>query len=267
MSRRARTARFAAPLLAVLLLAALAAPTAAETIQQEGIRLSFRGALDPRSLPRSKPAPVHISLRAGIGGDEGQPLPRLRHLSFAINRIGRLDTAGLPVCHLAEVQPATTADALAVCRGSLVGNGRFGASVQIPEQTPYPSRGRIDAFNGRFHGRPAILLHVYGTDPVPASYTLPLRIGRGRGEFGIVLRTSIAASTPSAGRVTSLSLNLGRTYSFHGRRHSVLSAFCPAPSGSAFASFPFVRARLGFVDRAVAVTVNRSCGVSGPAGG
>jgi hypothetical protein len=254
---------------AALLLAALAAtPTAAETIQQEGIRLSFGGAIEPRKLPRSHPVPVRISLRAGIAGADGQPLPQLRRLQFAINRVGRLDSSGLPVCHLGEIQPATTAAARQACGGSLVGGGRFAASVQIPEQVPYPSRGRIDAFSGRFHGRPTIFLHVYGRQPIPASYTLPLAIGHDAGpEFGIVLRTSIAASTPSAGRVTSLSLNLGRTYTAGGRRHSFLSASCPAPPGSRFASFPFVRARLGFVDRALDVTVNRSCSVSERAGG
>ena len=260
MSRRAKRH---SPLLAAALLLALlaAAPTAAETVQQEGIRLSFRGALQPRSLPRSRPVPVRIALRAGIGGADGQPLPQLRRLSIAINRVGRLDAVGLPVCHLAQIQPATTTDALAACGRSLVGTGRFSASVQIPEQFPYPSRGRIDAFSGRYHGRPAILLHVYGTVPISASYTLPLTIGRARGTFGIVLRTSLARTTPSAGRVTGLSLNLGRTYSFGGRRHSYLSASCPAPRGSSFASFPFVRARLGFSDRALDLTVRRSCGV------
>jgi hypothetical protein len=262
-----------APVLAVLLLAAAlaslgaAAPTGAETVQQEGIRLSFRGALEPRALPRVRPAPVRLSLRAGIGGADGQPLPQLRHLSIAINRLGHLDAAGLPVCRLDQVQPATTKAALVACGGSLVGTGRFAASVQIPEQVPYPSRGRIDAFNGRYHGRPAILLHVYGTKPTPASYTLPLTIGHGRGRFGIVLSTSLARTTPSAGRVTGLSLQLGRTYAFHGRRHSYLSASCPAPRGSSFASFPFVRARLGFADRAVGLTVRRSCGVSEPESG
>jgi hypothetical protein len=259
---RRRPKRAALLLAASLLLALLgAAPTAAETVQQEGIRLSFRGSLKPRSLPRSRPAPVRISLRAGIGGADGQPLPQLRQLKIAINRVGRLDAAGLPVCHLAQIQPATTNDALAACGRSLVGTGRFSASVQIPEQFPYPSRGRIGAFSGRFGGRPAILLHVYGTAPIPASYTLPLTISRSRGTFGIVLRTSLAATTPSAGRVTGLSLNLGRTYSFHGRRHSYLSATCPAPRGFTVASFPFVRARLGFVDRALDLTVQRSCGV------
>jgi hypothetical protein len=261
--------KHAAQLLAAALLLALlaAAPGAAETVQQEGIRLSFSGALQPRALPRTRPVPVRISLRAGIGGADGQPLPQLRRISIAINKFGRLDAAGLPVCHLAEIQPATAEDALAACRGSLVGTGRFSASVQIPEQVPYPSRGRIDAFSGRYHGRPAILLHVYGTVPISTSYTLPLTIGRGHGEFGIVLRTSLARTTPSAGRVTGLSLVLGRTYTFHGRRHSYLSGSCPAPPRSGFASFPLVRARLGFADRALDLTVRRSCAVSEPGSG
>jgi hypothetical protein len=252
----------AAPLLALLLALLAAIPTTAETVQQEGIRLSFRGSFEPRALPRARPAPVRIALRAGIGGADGQPLPQLRHLSFAINRVGQLDAGGLPVCHLDQIQPATSAAALASCGGSLVGTGRFSASVQIPEQVPYPSRGRIEAFNGRYHGQPAILLHVYGTVPVPASYTLPLRISRERGSFGIVLRTSLARTTPSAGRVTGLSLSLGRSFTAGGRRHSYLSASCPAPRDSRFASLPLVRARLGFTDRAVDVTVQRSCSVS-----
>jgi hypothetical protein len=260
MSRRVRVG--VAPLLALLLTLLAASPAGAETVQQEGIRLSFRGNLEPRSLPRSRPAPVRIALRAGIGGAGGQPLPQLRRLAIAINRIGRIDAAGLPVCHLAQIQPATTTAALAACGGSLVGSGRFAASVQIPEQVPYPSRGRIDAFNGRYRGRPAILLHVYGTTPIPASYTLPLTIGHARGRFGIVLRTSLARTTPSAGRVTGLSLELGRSFTAGGRHHSYLSASCPAPRGARFASFPFVRVGLGFAERSLDLIIHRSCGVS-----
>jgi hypothetical protein len=259
-----RPARLATALACSLLLALLAATaTAAETVQQEGIRLSFQGRLQPRRLPRATPAPVRLSIRAGIAGAEGQPLPQLRDLEIAINRVGRLDASGLPVCRLRQVQPATTAEALRSCRPALVGVGRFSASVQLAEQVPYPSRGRIDAFNGRFRGRPAILLHIYGTEPVPTSYTLPLTITHASGTFGIVLRTSLKETTPSAGRVTGLSLHLGRTYTAAGRRHSYLSASCPAPRGFTVASLPFVRARLGFADRSLDVTVQRSCGVRG----
>jgi hypothetical protein len=259
-----RRARIAAALASTLLLALLAAtPTAAETVQQEGIRLSFDGRLQPRRLPRAAPAPVRLSIRVGIAGADGQPLPRLRDLEIAVNRVGRLDAAGLPVCHLDQVQPASTAEALRACGPARVGSGRFSASVKITEQAPYPSRGEIVAFNGRYRGRPVILLHVYGKRPVPTSYTLPLTIGHSRGTFGIVLRTSLARTTPSAGRVTSLSLRLGRTYAAGGERRSYLSASCPARRGFSVASLPFVRARLGFADRAVDVTVQRSCGVKG----
>lgn len=254
-------------LAALLVVPLLVSSSAAETVQQEGIRLSFRGSLRPRALPRATPVPVRIGFHAGIGGADGQPLPRLRRLQIAINRVGRLDAGGLPVCHLVQIQPASSEDARKACGGSLVGGGRFVARVRLPETTPYPSRGRIDAFSGRYRGRPVVFLHVYGRQPVPSSYTLPLFVGHAHGRFGIVLRTSVAANTPSAGRATSISLHLGRTYVAGGRRRSFLSATCPAPPGSRFASFPFVRTRLGFADRSVAVTVRRSCGVSGPAGG
>jgi hypothetical protein len=265
MRRRPR----AAAVLASLLLALLAAsPTAAETVQQGGIRLSFEGELQPRRLPRATPAPVRLAVRIGVAGAEGQPLPQLRRLEIAINRVGHLDASGLPVCRLDQVQPASTAEALRACGPARVGGGRFSASVKITEQAPYPSRGRIVAFNGRYRGRPAILLHVYGKQPVPTSYTLPLTIAHARGRFGLVLRTSLAKTTPSAGRVTSLSLRLGRSYTANGGRRSYLSASCPARRGFTVASLPFVRARLGFADRAVDVTVQRSCGVKkGGAGG
>lgn len=257
----ARLGRSALALTVAGLLAA--APTAAETIQQEGVRLSFGGELAPRKLPRHASVPVQVSLRAGIAGANGQPLPQLRRMAIAINRVGRLDASGLPVCRLSQVQPATTEDALRNCGASLVGTGRFAASVHIAEQVPYPSRGRIDAFNGSYHGKPAVLLHVYGTEPIPTSFTMPLTISHAHGTYGIVLRTSLAKTTPSAGRVTALSLRLGRTYTYRGRRHSYLAASCPAPSGFTVATFPFVRARLGFADRAFDVTVERSCGVRG----
>jgi hypothetical protein len=258
-----RRRAIAPALLAALFLVLLAAaPGGAETVQQDGVRLSFHGGMDPAELPRSRPAPAQITLRAGIGGVGKTPLPRLRQLEIALNRVVRIDSTGLPVCRLAQVQPASTEAARAACGGSLVGSGQFSAAVRIPETVPYPTRGRVDAFNGRYRGRPAILLHVYGRHPVPGSFTLPLTIGRNRGELGLVLRTSLAGTLPSAGRVTGLSLELGRSYTYRGKRHSYLSASCPASRGADFAEFPFVRTRLGFADRAVELTVRRSCRVS-----
>ena len=116
-----------------------------------------------RSTPRSPP-----------------PAPRRRRscarIAIAINRNGRFDTTGLPVCRLEDIQPSTTANALAACRGALVGEGHFSANVKLPEQSPFPSAGKVLAFNGRLHGKPAILAHIYGTQPAPTSTVLPFLI-------------------------------------------------------------------------------------------
>jgi hypothetical protein len=235
----------------------------AETVQSSGIRIEFGGGLAPRELPRSAPAPLRLSLTAKIAGADGQPLPRLRTLAIGVNRVGRLDPTGLPLCRLGQIQPASTAAALAACGDSQVGSGRFAARVALSEQAPYPSRGRIIAFNGRFHGRPAIFLHVYGRDPIPTSYTLPLTISHQPGTFGTVLRTSIAAETPSAGRITELSLDLGRSFTYRGQRRSYLTGVCPAPPALGSTRLPVFQMGLGFADRNLAFTVDRGCVVSG----
>ena len=73
--------------------------------------------------------------------DKSAP-PQLRQLAIAINRHGRLDPRGLPVCHLADIQPASTVEALRACRASRVGEGSFSANVAIPTRRRSPLGAR-----------------------------------------------------------------------------------------------------------------------------
>jgi hypothetical protein len=69
---------------------------------------------------------------------------------------------------------------------------------------------------------------------------------------------------PDWGYVTGISLNLGRSFSFHGKRHSYLSAGCPAPKGVSIVSFPFARASFGFAGGQTLTSVlTRSCRARG----
>ncbi len=183
----------------------------------------------------------------------------MRQISIAINRYGRLDPSGLPVCQLEQIQPATTDDALAACRGSLVGEGRFLANVS--GHAPFPADGKIYAFNGELEGRPAILAHVYGTKPAPASYTLAFVISRSKGTFGTTLKADAAAGPPRVrATITAIYLTLGKSFTSGGKRHSYFSASCPAPKGFPGASFPFAKASVGFQGGpTVDSTLNRSC--------
>jgi hypothetical protein len=251
-------------LLTCLCLLALSASAAAETAQKGDLRVSFEGKLSPHALPREGAAPVRVAVAGTIATTDGSAPPQLQKIEIAINRHGRFDPKGLAICPITQIQPATTADALAACRSSLVGEGSFSAKVLLPEQAPFPSAGKVYAFNGLFHGKPAILAHVYGTNPAPTSYTLPFVISHAKGTFGAVLSASLPRVTSEWGYVTGLAMSLGRSFTYKGQRRSYISAGCPAPKGFRGASFPLARASYGFAGgRRLSSTLMRSCGVRG----
>jgi DNA-binding beta-propeller fold protein YncE len=237
------------------------AAKASEVVQNGGVRVSVAAAIAPRRLPRRGSAPIHFTLDTKIASVDGSVPPQLRRIAVKINRNGHLEPSGLPVCDLRAIQPATTAGALAACRPSLVGEGHFTAKVLIAGQSPFPSEGKIVAFNGRWHGRPAILAHVYGEAPLPASYTLPFVIGSaGGGTYGTTLSASLPEFTSKWGYVTGISLRLGRSFRSHGTSRSYLTAACPAPEGFPGATFQLSRATLGFAGRKpITQTLTRSC--------
>lgn len=247
-----------------LLALGLATLAQAEIKQQGDLRVSFDGELTPHALPRTGSAPVKVAVGAKIAATNGATPPQLRRISIAINRNGHFTPAGLPICSLKEIQPSTTDDALKACRRSLVGEGSFSAKVLLPQQAPFPSAGKVFAFNGTFNGAPAVLAHVYGTNPVPTSYTIPFAISSTKGTYGTVLSASLPQVTSDWGYVTGLQMTLGRTFTYRGQKRSYLSAACPAPKGFPGAVFPFARASFAFAGKkALTSTLTRSCGVRG----
>ena len=49
----------------------------------------------------------------------------------------------------------------------MVGSGQFWAQIVLPEQGAYRTRGRLLIFNGRIHGHPALLAHIFTSHPFP----------------------------------------------------------------------------------------------------
>lgn len=251
-------------LVAALALLALTATAGAEVVQKGTLRVGFEARITPHTLPRHGTAPIAVTLGGKISALKGSRPPQLRTIRIAINRNGRLDPTGLPVCRYEDIQPSTTANAMAACGEAKVGEGSFSADVVIPEQSPFPSRGEVVVFNGREGGRPVLFAHVYGTTPVPTSYTLPLRIAKAKGQFATVLSASLPAVTADVAHVTAISLTLDRRFSYRGRPRSLLSAGCPAPAGFPGASFPLAQVSFGFAGgKALAKTLTRSCGARG----
>jgi DNA-binding beta-propeller fold protein YncE len=232
--------------------------------QRRGVRVSFNGKLTPHVLPRHGTAPVGIVVDANIGATGGDDPPQLRRISIAINRNGHFNSKGLPACGVEQIQPSTTDGALAACRPSLVGEGHFSANVKLPEQSPFPSSGKVLAFNGKVNGRPAILAHIYGTEPAPTSTVLPFLLRKSRGTYGTTLEASLPQATGSWGYVTGLRISLRRSFSYRGHSRSFLSAGCPAPAGFPSAAFPLAKTSFAFAGNlTLEAVLTRTCKARG----
>ena len=240
---------------------ALVACAHAEVTQKGHLRVSLDGNLTSKALPRTGGAPVAVSLDGQISTTDGSALPRLKVLQIAINRGGRLEDRGLPVCPLAQIITATTDRARSICGSALVGSGSFDANIVLRGQAPYPTTGRLLVFNGRKGGRPVLLGHIYSSRPLATSFVIIFKIAnRPHGTYGTVLSASLPEALGNWGYVTGIEMKLSRHYSFQGKRRSFLNASCPAPKGFGGAVFPLMRTSFGFDGGSNLIsTLNRSC--------
>jgi hypothetical protein len=219
-----------------------------EQQRQGDLRLAFDGRFVPQTLPRDRDVPVTVTLNGSIRTTKGVRPPQLRRMSVAVNRHGRLSTVGLPVCRPERLEATSAKEALARCRGALVGRGRFAANVDFPGLL-FPVAGRMLAFNSRTQGRPTIALHVSGSSPVEVTVILIFRIHHPRqGRFGTVLSTRIPRIAADLGYVTDVSLTFGRTYRHRGQQRSFISARCAAPAGFPIALFTFAKGSFVFAN-------------------
>jgi hypothetical protein len=246
----------------VVLLAAAAA-AGAVVVQAGGLRITVLSQVMPYKLPRSKPAPIAIFVAGHLATSSGGIPPQLQRLAILVNRHGLLQSHGLPVCHAAEVEPATTERALRRCGPALIGSGQFWAKIILPEQAPYPTKGRLLIFNGRERGRPALLAQIYTSHPFNSSFLIDFAIRRvSKGPYGTELTASLPEALGSWGYLDRIKLTFKRKYRYLGRELSYFNAACPAPRPAKRASFPLAHVTFSFAEETtIEATVHKTCGV------
>jgi hypothetical protein len=234
----------------------------AELASRGDLFVKFAGGIAPNALPRHVSAPISVEVDGTVRTLSQDRPPALRWISIAINRGGKIDTRGLPVCRQSQIESQSSAQALAVCGPALVGRGRYVGGVSFPEQTAFPLQGQILAFNAVVDGGRAILAHVYGTDPFPNSRIIVFHIHDAQGTYGTVLTAALPVSINRYGYLKRIVLNLQRKFVYRGQTHSYLTAACAAAPGFRSATFPFVRVSMTFADgRKLASTLLRTCRV------
>lgn len=255
--------RTAIPLLLMLLCLVGAAAASGEVEQQGDLRIHFQGDFNPRALPRNSPAPVTVHIASRIGTTDGSVVPPLKRFEIALNRNGHFSTEGLPACTSSLLQSTSAGTALARCRSSVIGRGSYKANVDLATTGEVSVTGSILAFNGHQGRENVILLHLYGTVPVSATFIVVVHVAKpSAGRFGTVLRGTVPRLAGGLGSIKSISLTMGRTYSYHGERRSLISASCPVPAG--FGGAPFALARGSFYfagHKPFSPTLTRNCRV------
>jgi hypothetical protein len=188
--------------------------------------------------------------------------PILDRIILEINRNGKLQRAGLPLCPLRKIRSISSAGARRACRPALIGNGSVTSRVTLPGQGPFASNGALLAFNGRYKGRPAIFAQVASGAPLPLTYVIIFKVKKRGGTFGTSLVATLPPIASQYGYISAFNLSLRRTYRFHGRKMSYASAACPAPKGFTAANFSLARVRYEFTDgRKLSSVLVRQCKV------
>ena len=251
-------------LLTLVAVGALGALAQAELTRKGDLIVSFQGGITPNRLPRTGSAPVTVRVAGNIKTTNGLRLPQLRSIAVAINRAGHLDDKGLPTCKISTIQPATEAVAKQRCADAIVGSGHVTLVVRLPSQADYISRNNLLAFNGpRKNGNKLILAQVYSKNP-PGAIILTFTVKKHPGVYGNTIETTLPSYAENWAYLTSFEMNLGRTYTVHGKEHSYVSAACAAPAGFPGAIFPFGKASYKFSGgETVTTKIVRSCKVSG----
>lgn len=260
-----RTRSIAAGLATVLAATAISSSASgqADLAQEGNLLVSFDGGIAPKALPRVGVAPVAVRVETTVTATDGaDPPPQLRSIAIGIHREGRIFDRGLPTCRVREIQPTTIAAARRICGGAIVGSGRVGVRVNLPNQPPFTFEGPLLVFNAeRSGGTRQLLAQVYGTRP-PSAFVLRFTIRRRKGTFGTQIRTVLPKAAHRWAYLTHFEMRLKRTYTYRGKRRSFVSAGCAAPAGFPGAVYPFARANFEFAGgRRIESTLVRDCTV------
>ena len=249
----------------VMAFAVCASLANAELTARGDLFVKFSGGIAPDALPRDSRAPISVSVVGTIRTLSGERPPALREISIAINQGGQIDAVGLPVCHRGQIEPSSTAEALATLRlgagrpRQLRRRRRLPGTVGVPLARPDPRLQR------RSNGKRAILAHVYGGKPVPITRIIVFRIHESRGTFGTILTGRLPATLNRCGYLKQISLEPAPQLHLPGEAAQLPQCRLRRARRFPGATFPFAHASMTFADgRTLSSTLTRSCKVRAP---
>lgn len=211
------------------------------TVEAGNLVFTFDGGFAPKALPKNELAPITLTASGKIRSKDGTHPPALKEAIVETDKNGAVFVKGLPVCKSGQLQSRTTADAKKACPKAIIGTGRTSVEVEFPEQRPIPVDSALTVFNGgQSGGTTTFYIHAFFSAPVSGAIVTTVKIKKiSRGRYGLKSVATIPKIANGSGSVTSFDLKIGKTYTYKGKKVSVLSAKCADGKLQAFANSIF----------------------------
>jgi len=198
------------------------------TAEAGSVLFTFNGGFSPRALPKKSLAPITLSASGQIATKDGGHPPALKEAIVETDKNGAVNVKGLPACKAGQLQSRDTAAARKACPKAIIGHGKTTVEVALPEQKPILVNSALTVFNGgQSGGTTTFYIHAFFSAPISGAIVTTVKIKKvHHGRYGLKSVATIPKIANGSGSVKSFDLTIGRTFTYKGKKESVLSARC-----------------------------------------
>lgn len=222
-----RNLMLALALAAVLSLGVAAIASAVSTTLRAGnLVVTFGGSTSPKKLPKSDYVPVTTNIFGKIKTTDGTHPSAFREAVVDIDKDVKVNVKGFPACKPGQLEARDTKAAMKVCGNTVLGKGSAHVEIAFPEQKPILVPSPLTVFNGgEKGGKVKLLIHIFITVPVPAAVVTEVTITRKGSGIHSIAKIPVVAGGSGSG--LDFNFNLGKTYSYKGKKIGYFEAKCP----------------------------------------
>jgi hypothetical protein len=211
-----------------LIVVGLASAEKPVIVRTGNLELVFNGGFTPKTLSRTKPTPIKVSLSGEIITLDGSHPPALKEFLLETDKHGEINVTGYPTCKKSQLQATNTEQAEKVCGPAIVGTGTTVIGIEFEESSEIDAHSKLLVINGGVKGGVTTLfVHAYITKPVASAVVTTVKIKKiHKGPFGTLSIATIPKIAGGAGSVKSFSLSVFKKFTFHHKKVSILTAKC-----------------------------------------
>jgi hypothetical protein len=198
-------------------------------VQKGNLKITGNGGFSPTKLPKTKLAPIGLTVSGKIETTDGTHPPALREFIVETDKNGAINAKGLATCTIGKLVARETKAAEAACPKAIVGEGKTDVEIAFPEQSPITVHSKLVAFNGGVKGGvTTILIHAFLKNPVSAAVVTTVKVSKiHNGRFGTKSVASIPVIAGGNGSPVFFELNVKKSFTYKGKSQSYLLAKCP----------------------------------------